>query len=142
MTSQTPTVTLTPDVRHFLQSAVRNATIATINPNGSPHQTVVWYLLRGDEIVLNSRVGRRWPTNLARDPRISFMVEAGFDAVALGGIVEIDDDQQSAQADIAEMAHRYETVDEAEHSIARFRTEQRRRFILRPSRIHVHGHPR
>jgi len=142
MTSNAPTVTLTPDVRNFLESEPRYATIATINPNGSPHQAVVWYLLRGDEIVLNSRVGRRWPTNLERDPRISFMVEDGLDAVSLAGVVEINDDDQRAQADIAEMAYRYDSVEEAEREIARFRTEHRRRFILRPSRIHVHGQPR
>jgi PPOX class probable F420-dependent enzyme len=142
MTNEAPTVTLTPEVRHFLEAGPRFATIATINPNGSPHQAVVWYLLRGDEIVLNSRVGRRWPTNLQRDPRISVMVEDGLDAVALGGIVEIDHDHDLAQADIAEMAYRYDSVEEAEREIARFRTEHRRRFVLRPSRIHVHGDPR
>ena len=47
----------------------------------------------GDEIVINSAVGRRWPTNLPRDPRISFAVidaADGYRWVGLIGTVRID----------------------------------------------------
>jgi PPOX class probable F420-dependent enzyme len=142
LAANTHRVELTDEVRRFLTRPVRYATIATINRDGSPHQTVVWYRLRGDTIVLNSREGRRWPTNLRRDPRVSVNVEDGLDAVTLGGDVEIDDDPVRAQADIAEMARRYDEPAEAEREIARFRTEQRVSFILQPTRIHIHGEPR
>ena len=33
----------------------RYATIATIDPDGTPRQAVIWYTLEGDEIVINSR---------------------------------------------------------------------------------------
>jgi PPOX class probable F420-dependent enzyme len=135
-------ISLPARVRSFLQAPQRFATIATLNADGSPHQTVVWYLLRDEHIVLNSRAGRRWPTNLLRDPRISFTVEDGLDALTISGSAEHDDDPQQAQADIAEMAYRYGSVEEAEADIARFRTEQRLRFILRPLAMHVHGDPR
>jgi PPOX class probable F420-dependent enzyme len=136
-----PAVTLSAQVRSFLSAHGRFATIATINPDGSPHQTVVWFLLRDDHVVLNSRAGRRWPSNLLRDPRISLTVESGLDAVTISGTVEHDDDRQQAQADIAEMARRYETPEVAATEIARFRTEQRLRFLLRPRSMHVHGDP-
>lgn len=142
LAADTDRAALTDDIRRFLTRPVRYATIATINRDGSPHQTVVWYLLRDDQLVLNSREGRRWPTNLRRDPRISVTVEDGLDAVVLGGEVEIDDDPARAQADIAELARRYDDPAEAEREIARFRTEQRVSFILRPRRLHIHGEPR
>ena len=135
-------VALSSNIRGFLQAAGRYATIATLNPDGSPHQAVVWFLLRDDHIVLNSRAGRRWPNNLLRDPRISLTVEAGLDAVTLGGTVEHEDDPALAQADIAEMARRYDDPLTAEREISRFRTEQRLRFVLRPTRLHTHGEPR
>ena len=69
--------TLTPEARAFLD-APRFAVIATIDPDGAPHQAVVWYRLDGDEIVINSADGRRWPANLRRDPRIHFSVEDGY----------------------------------------------------------------
>lgn len=135
-------VVLGPEVRGFLQSVPRYATIATLNADGSPHQAVIWFLLRDDHIVLNSRAGRRWPSNLLRDPRMSLTVEAELDVVTLGGRAEHDLDPHRAQADIAEMARRYDDPQTAEKAISRFRTEQRLRFLLRPTSLHTHGDPR
>ena len=126
------------DVRNFLATTPpRYATIATINPDGSPHQIVVWYLLRGDEIVVNSRHGRRWPANLRRDARANLAVYEGEDAVTLECTVQGIYEGEDAQADIAEMAHRY-----GSNEIPRFRTERRISFVLRPGQIHIHGDPR
>ena len=63
-----------PDhIRDFLADP-RYATISTVDPDGSPRPAVVWYAVDGDEIVINSALGRRWPTNLIRDPRLSHAV--------------------------------------------------------------------
>jgi predicted pyridoxine 5'-phosphate oxidase superfamily flavin-nucleotide-binding protein len=51
-------VRLREDVRTFLEEA-RFAVLATVNANGSPQQTVMWYELRGDTIVMNTRRGRK-----------------------------------------------------------------------------------
>ncbi|MDP8904613.1 MAG: pyridoxamine 5'-phosphate oxidase family protein [Chloroflexota bacterium] len=130
---------LSGPIRRFLGQEPRYATIATVNPDGSPHQVVVWYLLRDDHLVLNSRAGRRWPTNLLRDPRLSFTVEEGLDFVTLAGEVEVERDAERTQADIAEMARRYETPDVAERSIAEFGRQQRLSFRFRPRSVHTHG---
>lgn len=131
-------MTLSPRVLDFLASP-RFATLATINPDGSPHQTVIWYLLRGDQLVINSLVGRRWPSNLRRDPRMSISVEKGLDYVAIRGIASEIGDAQSAQADIAEMARRYETPEEAARLIeVRFGPQQRLSFSIEPTHINEH----
>ena len=82
--------------------------MATLNPDGSPLQAVVWYLLDGDAIVFNSRLGRRWPTNLGRDRRVAVTVADGYDYVEMRGRVEIDDDPELGQAVIASLARRYQ----------------------------------
>lgn len=130
---------LPPNVRTFLANTPRYATLATLNADGSPHQAVVWYLVRGDSIVVNSREGRRWPGNLRRDARVGFAVEAAENAVTIDALAEALDDPAAAQADIAEMAHRYDTPEMARSEIARFRTEQRITFVLHPQRVHIHG---
>ncbi len=100
---------LSESVREFLR-ADRFATIATLDPDGLPRQAVVWYRLDGDEIVINSRVGRRWPSNLLRDPRISIaVVDARYRWIGITGTARAITDQTTAQADIAEMARRYNT---------------------------------
>ena len=138
-----PAIAPLPDhVRRFLAEP-RFAAVATIDENGAPRQAVVWFLLDGDTIVVNSLDGRRWPTNLRRDPRISIAVTDAKDQswVGLTGMVEIVDDQAQAQADIAAMARRYHADNpaEAEAIIAnRFRKQPRISFRLRPATMHDH----
>ncbi|HEX8939845.1 MAG TPA: pyridoxamine 5'-phosphate oxidase family protein [Candidatus Limnocylindrales bacterium] len=130
---------LPPDVRDFLD-APRFAVVATVGADGTPHQAVAWYRLVADGLVLNSREGRRWPTDLRRDRRVSIAVEDGYDNVVLEGEVDIDDDQERAQADIAEMACRYHADDPARARRLieeEFRRQRRVSFVLRPQRVHA-----
>lgn len=131
-------VALPDAVRRFLLGERRHAVVATIGADGAPHQAVAWYFLRGDTLVIHSREGRRWPRDLCRDPRVSIAVEEGYDWVGIGGRAEVVEDQAQAQADIAEMARRYEPPDVAERSIARFRRERRVSFLVHPESVHVH----
>ncbi|MEP7159262.1 MAG: pyridoxamine 5'-phosphate oxidase family protein [Chloroflexota bacterium] len=133
---------LTPEVRRFLTGTPpRYATIATTNADGSPHQIVVWFLLRGDEFIVNSRRGRRWPSNLGRDRRANLCVYEAEDAVAMEMTLERIYDGEMAQADIAEMAVRYDPPEVAKSAIARFQTEPRVTFVLRPTKAFIHGEP-
>ena len=133
---------LTDRVRHFLAEP-RYAAVATIDEDGGPRQAVVWFLLDGDSIVVNSLDGRRWPTNLRRDPRISIAVTDAREQswVGINGVAEVIEDQATAQADIAAMAHRFHAKDPAaaEAVIAsRFSKQVRVSFRLRPTGIHDH----
>ncbi len=141
-TSSASTESTFERVRAFLDDT-RFATIATLDPDGTPRQAVVWYRLDGDEIVLNSAVGRRWPTNLVRDPRVALTVmdRDGYRWVGISGRVTPVEDQPTAQADIAEMARRYhrDEPDKAETAIAdRFQQQIRISFRLRPETIVNH----
>ncbi len=135
-------LTALPDhIRAFLDEE-RYATISTIDPDGMPLQAVVWYTVEGDEIVINSAVGRRWPTNLVRDPRLAFNVVDAADQyrwVGLRGTVRAISDWATTQADIAAMCRRYHAgePDEAERIIReRFERQERISFRFRPANIH------
>lgn len=131
--SSTPP-TLTARGRLFLD-APRYAVVATLNPDGSALQAAVWYQLDGDVIVFNSRVGRRWPANLGRDPRVSFIVVDGEDYIEMRGEVEIDESPVRGQKVIADLARRYEP-DQIEAHVAGFAGQHRVTFELRPTRIY------
>jgi PPOX class probable F420-dependent enzyme len=131
-----------PDqIRAFLDD-LRFATISTIDPDGRPRQAVVWYAVDGDEIVINSAIGRRWPTNLLRDPRLSFTVIDAVDQyrwVGLTGTVRTTTDWATTQADIAGMARRYHAHEpgEAERLIRdRFERQERITFRFNPTTVH------
>jgi PPOX class probable F420-dependent enzyme len=133
--------TMSPWARETLERSGRFGTLATIAPDGSPFPAVVWYLVRGDTLVVNSRVGRTWPTNLLRDPRLSLVVEDGYDWVGVRGRAEAITDQAIAQADIAEMARRYHADDpaRAERLVRDFEAQERISFIVHVE--HVAEHP-
>jgi PPOX class probable F420-dependent enzyme len=137
------TQALPEPIRAFLDQ-LRFATISTIDPDGTPRQAVIWYTLDGDEIVINSALGRRWPANLLRDPRIAFSVidqDDGYRWVGMSGTIRPITDQPTTQADIAAMARRYhaDEPDEAERLIReRFERQERISFRFRPESVHDH----
>ncbi|MEX1296704.1 MAG: pyridoxamine 5'-phosphate oxidase family protein [Candidatus Limnocylindrales bacterium] len=115
-------------------------TLATVAADGSPFQAVVWYLVRGDTVVVNSRLGRIWPTNLLRDSRGSLVVEDGYEWVGVRGRATAVTDQATAQADIAEMARRYHAAepDEAERLVRGFERQERISFVIHVDRVTEH----
>jgi PPOX class probable F420-dependent enzyme len=133
---------LPPAIRTFLLEP-HLAVVASLDRDGAPRQAVVWHRLEDDgTIVINSREGRRWPANLRRDDRVAIAVmdeAAPTRWVGLTGRVEaIVDDQAVAQADIADLAHRYDSREDAESSIAEFRTQHRVTFRIRLLGVHDH----
>lgn len=130
---------LTDEMRRFLDEP-RFAVLATVNPDGSPQQTVMWYLLHGDEILMNTKRGRRKDRNVDRDPRVSVCVEDGYRYLTLSGPLATDDDPVQAQADIARLAERYHGREEAARMVAEsFSLQERVTLRLRIEGIDAHG---
>jgi PPOX class probable F420-dependent enzyme len=90
---------------------LRFASLATVNADGSPHQTVIWYILEGDTVVLNGAAGRVWIENLQRDPRLSLSVEDGYRWMSVRGTVERVDRGAIGQADAAISARHYHAAE-------------------------------
>jgi PPOX class probable F420-dependent enzyme len=71
------------------------ATVSTIEPDGRPQSSVVWYFRDGDDLLISTVKGRRKHQNLVRDPRATVLV---FDAdnpyayVEIRGHVEMTDE--------------------------------------------------
>ncbi len=99
-------MTLSDWARAFL-AETRFATLATINPDGTPQQTVMWYMLRGDHVLMNTKRGRHKDRNLLRDRRVSICVEDGYRYITIAGEVELVEDPIVAHADIKALAVRY-----------------------------------
>lgn len=138
-----PAVVLPAHIRAFLGEP-NFVAISTVDPDGAPRQAVVWFTLDGDDLIVNSAVGRRWPANLLRDPRVSLAVIDRADGLrwvgVMGTAVPVTD-QAAAQADIAGMARRYHADDpvEAERLIAeRFQRMERISFRVRVASVHDH----
>jgi PPOX class probable F420-dependent enzyme len=62
-----------PEVEKLLTQP-NPAVVSTLNQDGSILSTVVWINVEDGLPAVNSAVGRRWPTNLQRDPRVTVVV--------------------------------------------------------------------
>lgn len=65
---------LSDDAVNTLLEAANHAVLSTFNPDGTVHNTVVWQERLDDTVSVNSAIGRRWPTNLEHDPRVTVLV--------------------------------------------------------------------
>ncbi len=115
---------LTPAMRAFLGER-RFGVLATVGVTGAPRQTVMWFLLEGDEIMFNTAAGRRKPEHLAREPRVSLLVEDGYRYVCASGSVRTITDRETTQADIRRLAARFEGEESAERRMSVFGTQER-----------------
>jgi PPOX class probable F420-dependent enzyme len=67
---------LTPEVREAITSG-HLAHLVTLDPDGSPHVTIVWVGIEDDEIVSGHLGQWRKLDNVRRDPRVTLSMETG-----------------------------------------------------------------
>ncbi|HEY6056562.1 MAG TPA: pyridoxamine 5'-phosphate oxidase family protein [Candidatus Limnocylindrales bacterium] len=123
---------LPPDVAEFL-AAPRHAVIATHDEDGQVRQAVVWYALTDEGILMNALEGRRWPTNLRRDPRLSFTVFDGEEYVILRGTAVVIDDPERGLEEARALAERYGGDPDSHNG------QHRVRILFDPQEVALHG---
>jgi PPOX class probable F420-dependent enzyme len=110
------------------------ASLATLNPDGSPQITPLWVGLDGDDVMFNTAQGRKKARNLERDARVAVTVidpDDQYNVVAFRGTV-IDVTTDGADADIDALAKKYLGVDTYP-----MRSEAEVRIIVRVRTDHI-----
>jgi PPOX class probable F420-dependent enzyme len=120
------------EVRKLL-SEPNYAVVSTLNADGSILSTIVWISAEDGTVAVNSAKGRRWPTNLERDPRITALVyEAGnpYNYVEIRGRVTAT--TEGADEHINALTKKYINQD-----VYPFRApgEQRVKFVIQPDHV-------
>ena len=132
-------VTFDDDIRVFLD-APRSADLATLNPDGSPQLSVIWYERRGDLVVVNTTVQRVKAHNMDRDPRVSLLVGDPGRYVRLDGDARVVAIGADALADIRALAVRYDGEDAAARQARDvWSTQQRVTYAIAIRRVYRYG---
>ena len=75
------------------------ATVATVNPDGGPQTSVVWYVREGDTVKFSATVNRQKVRNLLRDPRVSvtvFDTANPYHSLEIRGTADVAEDPDKA----------------------------------------------
>lgn len=121
---------LSPEAREFLLAKLRWAVLGTINEDGSVQQSVMWFDLDRDSILMNTKAGRVKDRNMRRDPRVSICVEDEEQYVAINGRATVLDDRERSQGDAYRLAVRYHDEATAEQMMETDYRHQERVSIL------------
>jgi len=100
-----------PEEAHDLLDRPEFASLATIEPSGQPHLSVVWFKRDGDDILVSTVRGRRKAVNIDRDARATLLVHDSanpYRYVEIRGTVAVVDDPPGSL--INELSQRYQGV--------------------------------
>jgi PPOX class probable F420-dependent enzyme len=79
-------VAMTPQEAAAVLEAARKVQLATINPDGTPHLVTMYYVMVGGQITFWTYRTSQKARNLARDPRVTCLVESGEKYFDLRGV--------------------------------------------------------
>ncbi len=133
-------MSLTPAVRAFLEEKLRWAVLGTINADGSIQQSVMWFALDGDTILMNTKRGRVKDRNMRTDDRVSVCVEDEEQYVTITGRATMADDRDQSQADARRLAVRYHDEATADEMMdTDYRHQERVSIRISIDAVSTHG---
>ncbi len=109
------------------------AVISTLNSDGSILSTVVWINTEDGAVAVNSAIGRRWPTNLQRDPRVTVLIYEGqnpYNYVEIRGTATAT--REGADEHIDALTKKYINQDKYPF---RAPGEERIKFVIAPDHV-------
>ncbi len=98
-----------PELAKRLIDSRTFATIGTVNPDGSPQNSVIWIKREDDTVVFSTILGRRKTRNMERDPRVSILLfdpQNPYVYVEIRGMVSMTKD--GGPELIEELSQRYD----------------------------------
>lgn len=131
-------VTIADNLKDLLERPIVVA-FATSNPDGQPQVTPVWASLEGDQIWINSAVGRRKDRNVRANPKVTVLSldpQNPFHWVEVRGEVVEFDDSDAALAHINKLSGLYAGNDDYYSFNPEGRgKEQRVIYKIRPTKV-------
>lgn len=133
------------EVAQFLQQQ-RSSTLGTFGPQGQIHLVGMWYAVLDGAIWFETKKKAQKTVNLRRDPRCSFLVEAGhtYDqlrGVAIEGTAEVVEDEDVVWDVCVNIFERYNApYSEEMRPFVEFMAKNRAAVKLTPDRTRSWDH--
>jgi PPOX class probable F420-dependent enzyme len=134
------------EMRDFIREQ-KNLQVATLNRDGSPHLTTLWFAVVGGEIAFETFAKSQKLKNLERDPRIAVLLEDGsayeeLRGVSITGRAELRRDPGLLRRVAAEIIRRNrpEVPEEALQQAAARMAAKRVAVVVKPEKIMTWDH--
>jgi PPOX class probable F420-dependent enzyme len=101
----------------FVMTGTRTGKLAVTLADGRPHVTPIWFVLDGDDIMLNTGVSSLKGKALLRDPRVSLCVDdqaPPYSFVVIHGTATLSEDLDEIRRWASVIGGRYMGADRAE----------------------------
>ena len=133
-------------VLEFLEGP-RYAVLATINADGTPQLTEMWFGVRDGDVFFNTTEERQKPRNVARDPRVSLLVSERKGGVVwqtlayvrIDGVARLVTTGAAALEDIVALAIRYDGPSAEAAARRNYSTMHRATYVIAPRRVYAKG---
>jgi len=135
------TTTFDDTVRDFLSQGTRTGKLAWVAGDGRPLVTPIWFVVDGDELVFNTGAESAKGRAIARDPRLTLVVdleESPFAMVQVQGIASTSEDVDEMLTWATRIAARYMGADRAEEFGRRNAVPGELLVRLRPTKVLAH----
>jgi PPOX class probable F420-dependent enzyme len=117
----------------------RNATMATVRANGTPHLSPMWFYWDGERFYISTTRDRVKYKNLERNPVVSLCIDdvTGLTYVVAEGKAEIR--TENIWDDTKKIVVKYRGEEGGDAYLERLKKEPRVLVVLKPTRIETRG---
>lgn len=127
---------MSDDLKKYIDDNPVFATVATVQPDGSPQLSVTWIKREGNQLLVSTTVGRRKEKNLRRDPRVTIMINppnAPYTYAEIRGAATLS--VEGSQELINELSRKYTGKDYADFNPAAGEDAERVVVRVAPRRV-------
>ena len=123
MAKRRDAIRMTPEEMRQFISEQKSLQVATLNKDGTPHLSTLWFGIVDDEIVFETYTKSQKIVNLHRDSRIAVLLEDGLEyeklrGVTINGTAELYSQPEDVQKYAAAVIARNHGIDLADASNA------------------------
>ena len=131
--------TMTTEQWHeFVMTGTLTGKLAVTRADGRPHVTPVWFVLDGDDVILNTGTDSVKGKALRRDPRVCLSVDdqvPPYSFVVIDGVAEISEDRDELRRWATAIGGRYMGAGRAEEFGIRNAVPGELLIRIRPTRV-------
>jgi PPOX class probable F420-dependent enzyme len=111
-------ITMTPEEIHAFLAESMTLQVATMGKDGYPHLAPMWFVVEDNKVVFRSFSKSQKIVNLARNPKLTVLIESGLDYSQLRGVMikgraRLVTDRDYVLAMYGKLAARYPMINDA-----------------------------